>query len=169
MTDMTDTTPSLYERLGGYDPISAFASTVLKRAMQDEVIGHFWNHATEASLYEEHINFVDFLCLHWGGETRYRGKDMVEAHRGMGVTEKDWDRLFSVVMEKCYDEYNLAPELREEVNAFLKKFKPVVVGSPTYRSIVLENPDMDITKGMKSVGVVWPPKPNRAQVQDKAS
>lgn len=166
---MTDTTPSLYERLGGYDPISAFASTVLKRAMQDEVIGHFWNHATEASLYEEHINFVDFLCLHWGGETRYRGKDMVEAHRGMGVTEKDWDRLFSVVMVKCYDEYNLAPELREEVDAFLKKFKPVVVGSPTYRSIVLENPDMDITKGMKSVGVVWPPKPNRAQVQEKAS
>jgi hemoglobin len=163
----TDQTASLYERLGGYDAIYAFASTVLKRAMQDETIGRYWDHATEASLYEEHINFVDFLCAHWGGETRYRGKEMVKAHRGMGITEEDWAALFDVVMEKCYDEYDLAPELRVEVTAFLQKFKPVVVGSPTYRSVVLANPDMDITKGMKSVGVVWPPR--RPAVADAQS
>jgi hemoglobin len=148
---------SLYERLGGYDAIYQFAATALKRAMENPVVGHFWDHSTEAMLYEEHINFVDFLASQWGGTARYRGKDMVTAHRGMGVTEEHWNAIFDV-LEVCYNEYNMPQELREEVNASIRKFKPAIVGSPSYRSVVLANPDMDITKGMKSVGVIWPPK-----------
>ncbi|MEY8944785.1 hypothetical protein AB9K36_25655 [Klebsiella michiganensis] len=44
----------------------------------------------------------------------------------------------------------------EEVNAFLTQFKPAVIGSPSYRDVVLSHPDMDVTKGMKSVGIHWP-------------
>jgi hemoglobin len=150
--------PSLYERLGGYDVIYEFAGVVLKRAMENPVIGHYWDHATEQSLYKEHINFVDFLASSWGGKAVYRGHDMVTAHRGMGVTKEHFEAVFDVV-EGCYDEYDLPQDLRDEVTAFLRKYEPAIVGSPSYKSVILANRDMDISKGMKSVGVVWPPKP----------
>lgn len=152
---------SLYERVGGYDAIYQFAATALKRAMENPVVGHFWDHATEASLKHEHINFVDFLASQWGGSAQYRGKDMVTTHRGMGVAEEHWTAIFEA-LEVTFDDHNIPEELRVEIRASLQKFKPAIVGSPSYRSVVLANPDMDITKGMKSVGVIWPPKDGAA-------
>ena len=61
--------PSLYERLGGYDAVYAFAGEVLKTCMKHPDIGHIWAHVSESSFQKEHINFVDFLCKHWGGNT----------------------------------------------------------------------------------------------------
>ncbi len=40
---MTDQ-PSLYERLGGYDAISAVANNLLPRLMGDSQLGRFWAH-----------------------------------------------------------------------------------------------------------------------------
>jgi hemoglobin len=110
---------------------------------------------SESTFFKEHINFVDFLSAHWGGNVRYRGRDMVTAHRGMGLTDVHWKAMFEC-LDACYEDFNLAPELREEINTFFEKFKPAVVGSPSYRDVVLANPDMDVTKGMRSVGVDWP-------------
>jgi Truncated hemoglobins len=79
--------PSLYARLGGYDVIYQFAGAVLRKTMGHPAIGHIWAHMSESTFQKEHINFVDFLSEHWGGSAKYRGRDMVTAHRGMGLTE----------------------------------------------------------------------------------
>ena len=79
---------------------------------------------------------------------------MVTAHRGMGLTEVHWKAMFDC-LEECYEEFALPQELRDEINASFERYKPAIVGSPSYRDVVLANPDMDITKGMKSVGVKW--------------
>ena len=146
---------SLYDRLGGYDAIYQFAAAALKKAMQHPDIGHIWDHMSESTFFKEHINFVDFLSSEWGGNARYRGRDMVTAHRGMGLTEVHWRAMFDC-LEECYEEFALAQQLRDEINASFEQYKPAIVGSPSYRDVVLANPDMDITKGMKSVGVKWP-------------
>ncbi|HKU36414.1 MAG TPA: group 1 truncated hemoglobin [Paenarthrobacter sp.] len=159
--DSEEQKPSLYERLGGYDAIYAFAAAALKKGMQHPDIGHIWDHMPESSFYREHINFVDFLSAEWGGKVRYRGRDMVTAHRGMGLTDVHWNAMFDCLYE-CYAEFGVPEELQQEINASIEKFKPVVVGSPSYRSVVLENPDIDVTKGMKSVGVEWPPQRTRS-------
>lgn len=146
---------SLYERLGGYDAIYTFAAAALKKAMLHPKIGHIWAHTTESSFMREHINFVDFLCVHWGGNGVYRGRDMVTTHRGMGLTEMHWEVMFETI-EECFNEFEVPQDLRKEVVAFFMQFKPVVIGSPSFREVVMSHPDMDITKGMKSVGVIWP-------------
>jgi hemoglobin len=61
-------------------------------------------------------------------------------------------------LEECYEQFGLSAKLREEINTFMERFKPAVVGSPSYRDVVLAHPEMDVTKGMTSVGVVWPPR-----------
>ncbi|MEG8200366.1 group 1 truncated hemoglobin [Pseudomonas sp. 5FOS] len=157
----TEQQPSLYTRLGGYDAIYQFAGAVLRKTMAHPAIGHIWAHMSESTFQKEHINFVDFLSQHWGGSAKYRGRDMVTAHRGMGLTEVHWQATLDC-LEECYNDYNLAPELRQEVNDFLIKFKPAVIGSPSYRDVVLANPEMDPAKGMKSVGVVWPARSEAA-------
>jgi len=148
----------LYERLGGYDAIATFAAEVVKRAMLDDTIGDYWDHKSEDEVFEEVSNFVDWLSAHWGGPARYHGRDLVTVHRGMGVTEEHWDALFALI-DKAYDDFALPHDLREEVDTFLRAFKPAIVGSPSYRQVVIDHPDMDISKGMKSVGVHWPVAP----------
>ncbi len=156
---------SLYTRLGGYDAIYQFAAAALRKTMADPTIGHIWNHMSESTFFKEHINFVDFLCAQWGGNTVYRGRDMVTAHRGMGLTEEHWQAMFHC-LEQCYDDFGLPRPLRDEINVFFEKYKPAIVGGPSYRDVVLAHPEMDITKGMKSVGVVWPSAQQRAKVPD---
>lgn len=46
--------PSLYERLGGYDAVYAFAGEVLKTCMKHPDIGHIWAHVSERS-EEAHV------------------------------------------------------------------------------------------------------------------
>lgn len=151
---------SLYDRLGGYDAIYQFAAAALKKGMLHPKIGHLWANTSESSFMREHINFVDFLAVHWGGNAQYRGRDMVTTHRGMGLTDMHWEAMFET-LEECYNEFDVPAELRKEVNDFFEKFKPVVIGSPSFRDVVMQNPDMDVTKGMKSVGVVWPQSNNK--------
>lgn len=153
--DSTDPKPSLYSRLGGYDAIYQFAAEALRKAMAHPDIGHIWDHMSESTFQKEHINFVDFLSAQWGGNVLYRGRDMVTTHRGMGLTEVHWKAMFDC-LESCYEDFQLPQELREEINATFNRFKPAVVGSPSYRDVVLAHARMDITKGMRSVGVVWP-------------
>lgn len=146
---------TLYERLGGWNSIYAFSVTGLKHAIEHPALAPFWQHATEDMIQHETLNLIDFLATRWGGPNTYRGKDMVTTHRGMGVTEDHWDALFEA-LEQTYNEFGLPQELRDEVNTDLQELKPAIVGSPAYREVILANPDIDIMKGMKSVGVHWP-------------
>ena len=34
---------------------------------------------------------IDFLCASAGGPMYYRGRDMALRHRGMGISESDWN------------------------------------------------------------------------------
>ncbi|MGD9530982.1 group I truncated hemoglobin [Pseudonocardia sp.] len=149
---------SLYERLGGLEALETFAQVVVKRAMLDETIGHIWEHLTEDVVQKEISGFVDWLCHYWGGPREYHGPDMATVHRGMGITEEYWDALFALI-DECYVEFEVDPDIVKEVDAFLRSFKSAIVGSPRFRDVVKAHPDMDVMKGMKSVGVNWPAAP----------
>ena len=148
--------PSLYERVGGYEAIYKFAEDILTRLMVDDEIGHIWQHHSQDRILEEHQNFVDWLCAHWGGPMMYRGRDLVTVHRGMGITERHWVILFDKINE-CFDAASVAPELRAEIIHFMKKFKPQVVGSPSRRDMVKAGNPLGFTAGMEAMGVTWPP------------
>ncbi len=147
---------SLYDRLGGLETVEFLARILVTRAILDPTIGHVWKHKTEAEIQEEISGFVDFLGMHWGGPQVYHGPDMATAHRGMGVTEEYWDALFNDIVTPAYAEFNLPEREAKEIDEFLRSFKSVVVGSPTFREVLVANPDMNVMEGMKSVGVVWP-------------
>src|SRR5207245_4653666 len=81
---------SLYKRLGGYDAIAAVADNLLPRRIADPQLGRFWKHRSEDGVRREKQLLIDFLCASAGGPLYYVGRDMKTSHRGLGITERDW-------------------------------------------------------------------------------
>jgi hypothetical protein len=88
---MSDEKKSLYDRLGGYDAIVAVANDLLPRLNTDPQLGRFWAHRGEDGVNREKQLLIDFLCASAGGPVYYRGRDMALTHRGMRISESDWN------------------------------------------------------------------------------
>ena len=88
---MSDGTKTLYERLGGYNAIAAVASDLLSRLRADPQLRRFWAHRGEDGVMREKQLLIDFLCASAGGPMYYRGRDMVLVHRGMRISDSDWN------------------------------------------------------------------------------
>ena len=58
---------TLYERLGGYDAISAVANDLLPRLQADAQLARFWQHRGEDGVHREKQLLIDFLCSSAGG------------------------------------------------------------------------------------------------------
>ena len=81
---------SLYERLGGYDGITAFVNDLLPRLQADAYMGRFWQNRGADGLAREKQLLIDYLCASAGGPMYYTGRDMNTSHKGMKISEKDW-------------------------------------------------------------------------------
>jgi hemoglobin len=147
--------PSLYERAGGYDAIYALTEYAIAKLMRHDDVGEIWQHMSEDRVYTEIQHFVDFVCEKWGGPQKYMGRDMIAVHRGMGITEAHWKQFFEV-LDDAYEHFQVSSDLKEEINAFMKSFKPHVVGSPTFRDVVREAKGTTLSGGLASYGVKWP-------------
>ena len=64
---MSDGKSTLYERLGGYDAITAVASDLLPRLQTDPQLGRFWAHRADDSIQREKQLLIDYLCACAGG------------------------------------------------------------------------------------------------------
>ncbi len=80
----------LYERLGGYDGITAFASDLLPRLQGDSQLGRFWQNRGDDGIAREKQLLVDYLCANAGGPMVYTGRNMKTTHIGMKISESDW-------------------------------------------------------------------------------
>jgi hemoglobin len=81
---------SLYERLGGYDGITAFANDLLPRLQADSQLGRFWQNRGDDGIAREKQLLIDYLCSCAGGSVYYTGRDMKLSHKGMKISESDW-------------------------------------------------------------------------------
>jgi hemoglobin len=117
---------TLYARLGGYDAIAAVADDLLPRLMSDAQLGRFWTHRGADGLRRERQLLVDFLCASAGGPLYYVGRDMKMSHKGMGITEGDWQTFISHV-KATLDKFKVPVTERAEVLAFVESTKQDIV------------------------------------------
>ncbi|HBH54500.1 MAG TPA: group 1 truncated hemoglobin [Planctomycetaceae bacterium] len=107
---------SLYERLGGYDAISATARNLLPRLQGDPQLGRFWAHRGADGILREQQLLIDFLCQSAGGPLYYRGRDMVTTHRGMRISSSDWDLFLGHLRDTLNDLQVPAAEQQDVLN-----------------------------------------------------
>jgi len=121
---MSETT--LYERLGGYDAISAVANDLLPRLQTDSQLGRFWEHRGEDGIAREKQFLIDFLCTNAGGPMYYSGRDMTLSHKGMRISESDWS-AFIGHLNATLESFQVPQRESGEVVAFIQSTKPDIV------------------------------------------
>jgi hemoglobin len=119
-------TRTLYDRLGGYDAINAVANNLLPRMMADRLLGRFWQHRGEDGLAREKQLLIDFLCSAAGGPMYYTGRDMKLSHKGMRISEADW-QAFLGHLNATLDAFALPAPERGEVLTFMESTKADIV------------------------------------------
>lgn len=82
---------SLYERLGGYDAVAAVTDDFIVRLTTDPSLRRFFGGHSEDSLKKIRQHLVNQLCAAAGGPCLYTGRDMKTTHKGLGITEADWN------------------------------------------------------------------------------
>ena len=117
---------SLYERLGGYDAISAVASDLLPRLQSDPQLGRFWAHRGTDGLRREKQLLIDFLCANTGGPLDYTGRDMLTTHAGMGITESDWT-VFLLHAAATLNTFEVPATEQQEIVEFVLSLKGDIV------------------------------------------
>ncbi|TWT46124.1 hypothetical protein RAS1_25710 [Phycisphaerae bacterium RAS1] len=89
--------PSLYDRLGGEQPIAAVCGDLVDRLAGDPKVNvtrkgqkKTWDPTPEnVALLKKRL--TQFVCKAAGGPQKYEGKDMKTAHAGMGVSEGEFN------------------------------------------------------------------------------
>jgi hemoglobin len=114
---------TLYERLGGYDAISAVTNDLMPRLKADSQLARFWQHRGEDGVKRETQLLIDFLCSSAGGPLYYTGRDMKTLHKGMRISESDWS-AFLGHLNATLDAFQVPQAERDEVVAFIQSTKP---------------------------------------------
>jgi len=122
---MSDT-KTLYERLGGYDAITAVVDDLLPRLQGDPQLGRFWAHRGADGVAREKQLLIDFLCAASGGPVYYRGRDMTLAHRGMRISESDWSTFLNHAAATLA-KFQVPANEQRDVVAFVQSLKKEIV------------------------------------------
>ncbi len=119
--------PSLYQRLGGYDAIAGFVDLAFPRVAAHPELSHFFRgHATE-SQYRQRQLIVDRLCAVTGGPVVYIGRPLESVHRGLGITEAQW-KTFMQIITAAMDERKFPEAAKKEfLEIFENQFRGVTV------------------------------------------
>ena len=123
---MAEKEKTLYQRLGGYDAICAVANDLLPRLQADPQLGRFWAHRGDDGVAREKQLLIDFLCASAGGPMYYRGRDMTLTHRGMRISESDWN-IFLGHAGATLSKFDVPERERNEVVAFVQSLKNQIV------------------------------------------
>lgn len=117
---------SLYDRLGGYDAISAVTNDLLPRLMSDSQLARFWENRGEDGINREKQLLIDYLCSNAGGPLLYAGRDNKTSHKGMGISESDWEKFIGH-LKATLDNFQLPQQERSDVLGFIESTKADIV------------------------------------------
>lgn len=121
-------TKSLYSRLGGKKAITAVVDQFVTNCATDTRISKFFADTAKdpKRLARLKKNLVDQICQASGGPCKYKGKDMKTAHKGMGITEADFNALVDDLV-KALDQFHVEATEKNELLGALGPMKKDIV------------------------------------------
>ncbi len=117
---------SLYARLGGYDAIAAVTDDFIGRLATDKQLTKFFVGHSKDSLNRIRQLVVDQLCQATGGPCVYIGRDMKTAHKGLGISESDWQVTVKHLVA-TFDKFKVPERERNELLAIVSTLKGDIV------------------------------------------
>ena len=117
-------TPTLYERLGRADGI--------KRIVRDTIANHLANPLIKSryggvkDLDRLHRVSTEFFCAGAGGPETYTGRDVLETHKGMNVSEQELVAAIDDIVA-ALDKNGIDAQTKSDVVGILYSLKSQVV------------------------------------------
>jgi hemoglobin len=117
---------SLYKRLGGYDALAAVTDDFIKGLATDPKIGRFFIGASDNSKARIRQLVLDQLCAATGGPCVYIGRDMKTVHKGLHITEEDWNISVKILLATL-TKFKVKDREQKDVAAALSGLKADIV------------------------------------------
>ena len=120
---------TLYSRLGGKKAITAVVDQFVTNCATDTRINKFFADTAKDKnrLAKFKTNLVNQICQASGGPCKYMGKSMKEAHKGMGITDADFNALVDDLV-KTLDKFHVGETEKKELLGALGPMKGDIVG-----------------------------------------
>lgn len=124
---------SLYERLGGEPAITLVVDDFVDRTAANPKVnvtrkgeGREWQ-ATPENVRKLKRLVVEFVCSVTGGPQKYTGRDMVTTHRGMNITEAQFNAAGDDLVASL-KKFNVSKKEQDELMAIVGTTKKDIVG-----------------------------------------
>jgi hemoglobin len=116
-------TTSLYKRLGGAEGIASISS--------DAVDQHLKNPVVSARYKQSDISKVkklafEFFAMGTGGPEAYTGRNMLDTHRGMNISEQEFMEVVDDILN-ALEMNNIKQKEKDEVLAILFSMRKEIV------------------------------------------
>lgn len=123
---------TLYDLLGGEAPIRALVDDFVARAAVDPKVNftrqgtpRVWD-ATAESVEKLKKHLTEFFCFVTGGPQTYEGRDVHEVHRGMKITNAEFD-AFKEDVRASLVALQIPPPLHRELTDIIEATRTAIV------------------------------------------
>ncbi len=127
MIDQAKREPSLYERLGGREGIALVVDDFVANVVADSRVNARFKNLKPPEVFKFKSNLSDQICEAAGGPCAYLGRDMKTVHKGMNITEAEWNATVEDLV-KALDKYKVPQKEKNELLGLLSPMKKDIVG-----------------------------------------
>ena len=124
-----DTTPSLYERLGGVYSIATVVDDFIDRIMVDPrlnanpLVDRAHHHVPPAGFK---YLVTEMVCWATGGPQQYTGRSMRESHQHLKITANEWE-AFLDDFQQTLDKFGVPETEQNELKAIVASTRGDIV------------------------------------------
>ena len=127
MGDQASSAPSLYKRLGGREGIAIVVGDFVGTMAADPRVSARFKDMKGPDVEKLKSNIADQICDATGGPCSYLGRDMKTTHKGMRITEAEWNATVDN-LGKALDKNKVGEKEKSELLGLLAPMKPDIVG-----------------------------------------
>lgn len=124
---MSDPPPTLYKRLGGREGISIVVADFVTNMAADSRVNARFKDMKGPEIEKLKSNLSDQICDATGGPCSYLGRDMKTTHKGMKITEAEWNATVENLV-KAMDKNKVGATEKSELLGALGPMKADIVG-----------------------------------------
>ena len=118
---------SLYKRLGGREGIALVVDQFVANVVADDRVNARFKALKPEQVFKLRSNLADQICDATGGPCSYLGADMKAVHKGMAISDAEWNATVENLV-KALDKFNVPAAEKNELLAALSPMKKDIVG-----------------------------------------
>jgi len=115
--------PTLYERLGGEEAISAVVDAFYERVLDDGRVSHFFQ---GTDMQEQRTHMTSFIASTAGGPVEYTGEEMEAAHENLVIRQEHFAAI-AELLDETLREFDVPEEERNAVLEAVASYEDDVV------------------------------------------